>query len=150
MAMQIELSEAECRTLLGVLEIADWVLFAHHSDRPNDREEYHEFEQKIFAYADAFGFGDLIEYVEEHGEYFPTTKYEENSPVQSFIDEFENDSFWTELVDRLAIRDMVRELGQEKVQAMDVRERLARRLGYEERYDKEFREHGLERLAIKE
>jgi hypothetical protein len=78
------------------------------------------------------------------------SKGEENSPVQSFIDEFENDSFWTELVNRLAIRDMVRELGQEKAQAMDVRERLARRLDYEERYDQEFQAHGLERLAIKE
>lgn len=104
--MQVELSKAEYRTLLGVLEIADWVLFAHRSDKPRDRKEYHDLEQKIFAYADAFGFGHLIEYVEEHREYFPTAEYEENSPVRSFIDEFEAHNFWTELVDRLAMRDM--------------------------------------------
>jgi hypothetical protein len=38
--MQIELSKAEYRTLLGVLEIADRVLFAHRADRPSDRKEY--------------------------------------------------------------------------------------------------------------
>jgi hypothetical protein len=148
--MQIELSKAEYRTLLGVLEIADWVLFAHRSDKPSDRKEYHEFEQKIFACADTFGFGHLIEYVEMHRKYFPTAEYEENSPVRAFIDEFEDHNFWTELVDRLAMRDMFRELGPERVQAMDVRERLTRRLDYENRYDEEFQRHGLERLAIRE
>lgn len=63
--MQIELSKAEYHTLLGVLEIADWVLFAHRSDRPSDKEEYRCFEQKVFGYAEAFGFGHLIEYVEK-------------------------------------------------------------------------------------
>ena len=148
--MQIELSEAEYRTLLGVLKIADWVLFAHRSDQPSDRKEYHDFEQKIFGYAEAFGFGNLIEYVEKHQEYFPTPEHEENSPVQPFIDEFENHTFWNELVDRLATRDVLRELGEEKVQAMDPRERFMTHQDYEQKYDEEFEEHGIERLAIEE
>lgn len=148
--MQIELSKAEYQTLLGVLEIADRVLSAHRSDRPTDRKEYHDLEQKIFGYAEAFGFANLIEYVEKHKEYFPTSEYEENSPVQSFIDEFENHNFWTELVDRLATRDMLRERGEKKVQAMDSGERFMTHQDYERRYNEEFEEQGLERLSIKE
>jgi hypothetical protein len=148
--MQIELSTEEYRTLLGVLEIADWVLFAHRSDRPNDRKEYHDFEQKVFGYAGAFGLDNLIEYVQKHQEYFPTQEYEENSPVQPFIDEFEDHVFWRELVDRLATRDMLRELGEKKVQAMAPKERFMALQDHERRYSEEFEGHGLERLGIKE
>ena len=148
--MQIELSKAEYRTLLGVLEIAHWVLFAHRSDRPADRQAYRDFEQKVFGHAEAFGCGDLIEYVEQYKEYFPTAEYEENSHVQSFIDEFENHNFWAELLDRLAARDMFRELGEEEIEAMDDRERLTKRLDYESRYNEEFQKHGVERLEITE
>lgn len=148
--MQIELSKAEYRTLLGVLEIADWILFAHRSDRPSDRKEYHDFEQKVFGYAEAFGFNNLVEYVEKHQEYFPTPEYEENSRVQPFIDEFKNHTFWDELVDRLASRDMLRELGEEKAQAMDPKERFMTHQDYERRYNAEFEEHGIERLEIKD
>lgn len=149
-AMQIELSKAEYQTLLGVLEIADWVLFAHHGDRPSDRRKYHDLEQKLFGYAEAFEFDNLIEYVEEHGEYFPTTEYEDHSPMQRFTDEFENHNFWTELVDRLATRDMLRELGQQAVEAMDSGEQFMAHQDYERRYNEEFEEQGLERLSIKE
>ena len=148
--MQIEFSKAEYQTLLGVLEIADWVLFAHHGDRPSDRQKYHDLEQKLFGYAEAFGFDDLIEYVEEHGEYFPTAEYEENSPVQSFINEFQDHNFWAELVDRLATRDMLRELGKPAVQAMDPGHRFMTHQEYESKYNEEFEEQGLERLEIKQ
>ena len=148
--MEIELSKAEYRTLLGMIEIADWVLFAHCSDRPSDRKDYHDFEQKIFGYAEAFGFGNLIEYDRKHKEYFPTLEHDDNSPVRPFIDEFEDHTFWDELVDRLATRDMVRTLGEKKVRAMDPRERFMTHQDYEARYNEEFQDHGLEPLEIKE
>ena len=148
--MQIELSKAQYHTLLGVLEIADWVLFAHCSGEPSDRKEYRDFEQKIFGYAEAFGFGNLIVYDQKHKEYFPTLEHDENSPVRPFIDEFEDHTFWQELVDRLAARDMLRELGEEKVQAMAAGERFMARQDYEAKYSQEFEEHGIDRFAIKE
>lgn len=148
--MQIELSKAEYRTLLGVLEIASWVLFAHRSDKPTDRKEFHAFEQKIFGYAEASGFGHLIEYVKEHKKYFPTQEYEDNSPIRPFIEEFENHTFWEELVDRLASRDLLRELGEEKIQTMDPWDRLTALGNYDKRYRAEFAEHGIERLEIED
>ena len=68
--------------------------------------------------------------------------------MQPFIDEFENHTFWEELVDRLASRDMLRELGEEKVQAMDRKEYFTTHQDYERRYREEFEEYGLERLEI--
>ena len=104
--MQIEFTKQEFRTLLDILEIADWVINAHHSHTPDNCKKYSDFEQKIFSQAEAFGFSDLIEYVEKNQEYFPTMKHDDNSNVMPIIKEFEKDSFWEDIVEELAKRDM--------------------------------------------
>jgi len=147
--MQIDFSKDEYRTFLGILEIADWILFAHQTDKPQDRKHYQDFEQKIFAYAEAFGASDLIVYDEKYKQYFPTREYDENSPVRPFIDEFENDCFWTELAERLSDRDMLRELGEKKIRRMTAQERFMTHQEFEQKYQEEFEKHGIDRLQIK-
>ena len=58
-------------TFLEILEIAHWILFAHRTNEPEDRKRYQDFEQKVFSYAEALGFEDLITYDEEFEKYFP-------------------------------------------------------------------------------
>jgi len=148
--MKIDFSKEEFHTLLGILEIADWVLFAHRSDRPEDRKHYQDFEQKIFSYAKDFEADDLISYDEKYKQYFPTQEHDENSPVRPFIEEFENDCFWSELSERLADRDMLREIGEEKILRMSSKERFITHENFEQKYQSEFESHGLNRLEIKE
>lgn len=113
--MQIEFSKQEFRTFLEVLEIAHWVLNAHQTDAQDDRETYSVFEQKIFSHAKAFGFDDLIEYAEDDEKYYPTKKHDDNSNVMPFIEEFEIDSFWENLIGRMVRRDLVRKFGKKKI-----------------------------------
>jgi hypothetical protein len=148
--MQIEFSKQEFRTLLDILEIADWVINAHHSHTPEGCKKYSEFEQKIFSHAEDFGYDDLIEYVEKHQEYFPTKKHDDNSNVMPIIKEFEEGSFWADITEGLAKRDMVRELGEKKLSAMKPEEIFVAMQEFEEKYADEFENHGLDRLEVKE
>ena len=148
--MQIDFSKEEYSTFLEILEIAHWVLFAHRTNEPEDSKRYQDFEQKIFSYADVMGFDDLIKYNEEFERYFPTREHDENSPARPFIDEFENETFWSELIERLAERDMLQTLGDKKILKMTREERFKAHYGFEEKYGKEFEEHGIERLDIKD
>ncbi len=148
--MQIDFSKEEYSTFLEILEIAHWVLFAHRTDEPEDRKRYQDFEQKIFSYADVMGFDDLIKYNEEFERYFPTREHDENSPARPVIDEFENETFWSELIEQLAERDMLQALGDKKILKMTSEERFRAHYGFEEKYGKEFEEHGIERLEIRE
>jgi hypothetical protein len=148
--MQIDFSKDEYYALLGILEIANWVLFAHKTDEPEDRKVYKDLEQKIYSFAETFGFDDLIMFDKKYKEYFPTRKQDDNSPVRSFIDEFENDSFWDELIDRLSERDIQRDIGEKKLQSMTREERLKKYLKYEQSYQEEFEEHGIDRLGIRD
>jgi hypothetical protein len=145
--MEIDFSKEEYRTFLDILEIANWVLFALRTDEPEELKIYADFEQKIYSYARAFGFTNLIMYDEEFGKYFPTNEHDMNSPARPFIDEFENETFWDELTERMAQRDMKRELG-EKLIKMTREEKFKLYHDFEKKYSKEFKKHGIERLKI--
>ena len=89
-------------------------------------------------------------YDEELEKYFPTREHDENSPARPFIDEFEDETFWEELIDRLADRDLLHLLGDKKILKMSAEERFMAHHDFEEKYEKEFEERGIERLGIKD
>ena len=147
--MQIDFSREEYRTLLEIIEIADWVLFAHRTDTPKSLQKYSDLGQKILGFAEELGFGNLIAYDKELGKYFPTREDDENSPARPLIEEFENASFWEELIERLIDRDMLREFGEKNLLSMTRQQRFEAYFKFEEKYQKEFEQHGIERIRIR-
>ena len=65
-----------------------------------------------------------------------------------FIEEFENESFWNELLERLVERDLLRQLGEKTVEGLDPEEREIREEPYRRVYGDEFAMHGVDRLEI--
>jgi hypothetical protein len=63
-------------------------------------ERYADAAQKLFALATPLGCADLVEEVAE-GEFQPSEKLESEALLEK-ITRFEEDSFWRELVERLA------------------------------------------------
>ena len=63
--------------------------------------------------------------------------------------EFENDTFWDELLHRLVERDLIKqEGGVENVMNMDIRERFEKEEPLEKMYDTEFEVNGLDNIRI--
>ena len=146
--MKIEISKGEYKTLLQIFELADWVLTAHKTEEDKRHKLFHKLEQKLFSLADGMGYGSLIEYSKELREYFPTRKYEDTCSVMEFIEEFEDDSFWDELIDRLAMRDTIREVGEVEFKALEISERITLVESHKDIYWDEFEAHGLSRMYI--
>lgn len=146
--MKVELSKEEYRCLLEALEISNWVLFATKETDPPGRKKYRTLGQKIYSYAKHFGCGELIECDEETKRLHPALELEQTESVQEAIEEFEDDSFWEELLYRFVERDLVRREGEENVEKMDIDERIAKEAPIEEVYAAEFSEHGLDHLVI--
>lgn len=146
--MKINFTKKQYKTFLEILEIADWVLHAHDSDRV-ETKKYRDFEQLVFSFAKDFGFENLVEYDEELGAHFPTREFEETSPGMDFITEFENDTFWNEFVQRLAERDLVRQYGRERLKDMNGMELARRENQIEKRYAEEFFKNGLENVTFR-
>lgn len=142
--MKINLTKKEYVTLLEMIQVASWMINAHDEGPP--KQPYDALEEKILSHAKDFGCGELVQFDQNLGAHFTTRAFEER--VMPFIDEYDDDTFWTELTERLMERDMVRDLGEERYQALSGEERLVKERPYENKYDQEFAEHGLERLEV--
>jgi hypothetical protein len=148
--MQIEISKKEYRILLDVFHLADWILHCYKTAEGPETEEFRHLEQKFFALAKKMGFANLVEFDPEMGQYFPTREYDETNLAMDAIVDYDNESFWEELTERLATRDLILKEGKEKVMAMDDEERLVKTEDLREKYAVEFERHGISRLIIKE
>ena len=146
--MKVDITRQEYRTLLDLLGIAGWVLHAHRNDEAPRTSGYREVEQKFYALAAEYGCEDLIVHDQEEDQYYPTAEYEEEGPVLKFVDEYNDETFWKELVERLAMRDVLSKVGQKEFHSMSVEERLEKLDAAIGVYEKEFALNGLNRLAI--
>jgi len=147
--MKIDITKKEYRALLDIFHIADWVLHSYKMEEGPETEEYRNLEQKFFSFAQEMGFANLVEYDPELKKYFPTREYDETNVVMDAIVDYDNESFWEELMERLATRDLIVKEGKEKVMAMDDEERLVKTEKLRDKYAAEFERHGISRIIIK-
>jgi hypothetical protein len=146
--MEIILTTDEYEALLEMVQIASWILHAYRVEHEPETKAYRDLEQKILSLAKEAGFGDLVQYSEELREYFPSRAFEEEGRAMQFIEEYDEESFWDELAERLSTRDLVEEEGEVKVERMDRWERATRIESGHGKYLEEFERHGLGRLRL--
>jgi len=146
--MKIDFTKNEYRSLLDLLEIADWVMNAHSAWEESETKHYAALMQKIHALAEEMGCGDIIEYSKELGGYFATGAYEEEGNHRQFIDAFEEDFFWDELSYKLAVRDLAQQEGKEALEKMEFVERATKLTEFLSWYEEEFSENGLTNVQL--
>ncbi len=144
--MKVSFTTKEYGRLLELVHLGLWVAGARPDDPATMPERYADIAQKAFALAEPMGCADLVE-VDVNGQYFPGEKLT-SGPVEEKIDQFVEDAFWSEIVGRLAERDLRTELGSTKMSdelTPDEDERLA---ALEDNYWREFETNGVEYLIL--
>ncbi|MGZ4997024.1 MAG: hypothetical protein ACXV8J_04225 [Methylobacter sp.] len=134
--------------MLDVIYMANWILHAHDSEGRSDTKEYLDLFQKLMAYAKDMGCEDLVEFDEQQKKYAESFIFEEKSPALAYIDEFENGSFWAELISRLAHQDALIELKANDPQEVETEELFAAISKSEDKWSKEFEAFGLSRIRL--
>ncbi len=148
--MKINFTKKEYLLLLDILYMADWVLNAHkEAEGKEDTREYEKLEQKILSYAKKMGMEKYVDFDPEYDMYCHSRFFEESRRAQEFIDEFENDCFWEELIDRLTRRDFLKSFSEQEIKEMDPYTRFERLLKLSEKYSDEFEKNGLKNLVVK-
>lgn len=144
--MEISFDKAELEKLVEIAVMADWVMTAHDTEDDERKDGYLKLIQKIFGHAWKNGMKKEIEHLEDIKEFFPDENWEEASLARAFITEFEEKTFWDELVERLAERELNRKLGDKKAgsfeEHMEIYEGFATSIG------EEFAENDIEHLEI--
>ena len=143
--IQMEFSEAEYRLLLEMTYLADWMANAHKvPDEENLR--YRDLEQKLMAQGKKVC-GDMVDVDEEEKLYYPSKDLEEGVCCD-IIEEYDDETFWEELPDRLAVRDVEQEKGEGALEKMTPEERVKILGEKEDEYIDEIETHGLSRFVI--
>ena len=147
--MHLRLTEQELATLAEMVSLAAWVASWNQREGAEDAfTEYEALEGKILEKAAHSGFGDIIEFDEEQQRYRFSDEQQERSFFQECYDEFRNESFWEELVIRLADRDLIRRIGLKAWRKLSEEERRERTADLEKRYWDEFTRSGVDNLHV--
>ncbi len=145
--MKLHLTKKEYRALLDLIAVGDWVLHSHTVQDKDCSVTHRAVMKKIFSYSSEMQCEDLVEYDQKTDECYETCAYEE--VIQEvFIQPYNDETFWEELADRLAMRDAVREIGEDNLKTMEPLERVKLLGDKTDTYENEFEEHGLEYLTI--
>jgi hypothetical protein len=144
--MKVSFTPKEYARLLELVHMGLWMAGARPEDPATMPERYGELAQKVLALAEPLGCADLVE-VDVNGQYFPTEKLTDG-PVHEKIDRFVEDAFWSELVARLAERDLRAELGATKLADELTEDEEAQLATLEDNYWREFETKGVDNLVV--
>ena len=144
--MKVSFTPKEYGRLLELAHLGLWVAGARPDDPATMPERYAAITTKILGLAEVFGCADLVE-TDVNGQLFPTEKITDG-PAAEKIDKFVEDAFWSELVSRLAERDLRSELGPTKLSEEFTEEEEARLSGFEDGYWREFETNGVQHLVV--
>ncbi|MCX6717060.1 MAG: hypothetical protein NTU76_00070, partial [Candidatus Taylorbacteria bacterium] len=137
--MKINFTKKQYLQLLKMAYLGNWMI---NAQREKTIKEYDEVERYIFSFAKEFGYN---EYADEKN--FPTKQFEETD-VTDFQEEYDNETFWEELIRHFSTRDLEQTHGDEAIGKMSIEEFFKRYNMIEEKYANEFKKHGIERLGI--
>ena len=143
--MKIEVTKEQLDKLARLVYLGNWMA---NSWRNEDViEEYDEVESLILNEANKHGLGEYSELDEVEKKYVPSHELEEK--MTDLVDFYNDNTFWDQLIFRMADRDYVRKYGEEAMSELETEKGTAREKPLLEKYEKEFNEHGLDRMEIR-
>ncbi|WP_133130517.1 hypothetical protein [Legionella yabuuchiae] len=145
--MKINFTKKEYRALLDMISISDWVMNAHDDVGGHEDCQHSKLREKIMSLYKEFDAEDLVEYAPELDKHFESRDLEERM-MENFIDPYESECFWDELIMRLAERDAIESVGVEKFKSLEPIERIELVSEKKSRYENEFEKYGVQNLGL--
>ena len=139
--MELAFSVEQFRKLIELAYLGEWMLNAHHTDEHQDDAATLLFQQ-LLSSIEVEG----VETDAETGRKYLIAEWDTMLQERK-ISDYDDHTFWEELTERLAERDLAKRTGQ-RVEDIDRDDDLIELKPIEDRYRHEFEEHGLERLQI--
>jgi hypothetical protein len=144
--MKASFTSRDYARILELAHLGLWVAGARPDEPGSAPERYAGVAQKLFGLATAFGCADLVVEAEAGG--WRATEKLAEGPAREKLDQFLDDTFWTELVQRLAERDLRVELGATKLDDELSPEEETRLTALEDGYWREFEQRGVDHLLV--
>lgn len=146
--MKIDFTKSQYEDLLKVVSLGVWMINSHRTEDVVDK--YEDLEEHLLSFSADFGTERFAEFDEELKRFFPTREFEEDTDIERFREEYDDNTFWDELIYRLARRDLIRTFGEAGVFTMTTDELIEKEQPFIDKYEEEFERNGIDNLEIKE
>lgn len=144
--VKIEFSKEQFRALLELVYLGEYMVNGIRI--PGEYiARFDELQQYVCSLAARFGIADVAEFDDGLRKHFPSNSFDE--AMQEYIGAYDNETFWEELIHRLAERDFAEQYG-DAAQHFVPEDRFARISPLIERYEEEAEKHGIDRLRTVE
>lgn len=145
--MHLRFTEEELATLVEMVSLATEVAnINQNEDAAVNFSRFEDVENKVLESAKHAGLGSWIEFDPSRGKHRVTEEFQDRSFFQQSLDELRNNLFWEELMIRLAERDLIKEFGEDKWNAMSEEKQRNAAKKLEQRYWKKLSRDGMENL----
>lgn len=115
--LQLKLSKEQFKTILELVYLGNMMVNGHRNE---PIKEYVEIEKLFFTLAPQYGIENCSD---EESPQYPSRFFEEGE-MQIIIDEYDDTTFWEELIDRLTEMMRDRDYTMEQLSSMDPMERF--------------------------
>ena len=144
--MKVSFTTKEFARLLELMHLGLAVAGAQADDPATMPERYEELVQKVLGMAEGFGCAELVE-SDVNGQLFLNERVTEGVAAEKF-DAFVEDTFWAELVARLAGRDLRTEIGAAAEAEELEPEHESKLAELQDAYWREFEQRGVDNLVL--
>ncbi|HEY0946756.1 MAG TPA: hypothetical protein VGD81_15860 [Opitutaceae bacterium] len=147
--MKVSFTPKEYARLLELVHLGMHVVAGRQGFDTPGAKRYAELEQKLYELATPLGCGDLVT-VGDTGALVPSEKIEDDERLRKILGDYDNDTFWHELVTRLSDRDLATEQAKQQLSGaggppIDADARLHR---LEDSYWDEFEKNDLANVVL--
>ena len=143
--IEMSFTKAELQLLIKLLYTGYYVC-DRDEDSDSERKAKELLVDRFLQNALTYQITDGIEYEAKFDRHFLDADHEDL--LLDDYNDFIEDSFWDELIFRLARRDLVSAVGEAKFKDMETLEIVKEEEKYMERYREEFERNGIERVGI--
>ena len=143
--MKIELTNEQLESLVKLVYLGN--MMANTWRTKDVIREFDDVESLVLAAAEKNGLEDYVDFDREEKKRVPSAGLEEE--MAEAIDSYDDNTFWDQLIFRMADRDYSRKYGEDALDELTTEEGTRREKPLLDKYEKEFNEHGLDRVEIR-
>ena len=142
--IDITFSKKELKKLLKLAYIGYYVVSEYEDELEEKQSE--DLIDKILQICLEYKIEDGIEFDSKlNGYFFDGNKEDE---ILNEYHEFIEDSFWYEIINRMARKDLVEEMGEKEIVKMEIEEIINKEEKYKIKWEKEIEENGLRNFKV--
>lgn len=144
--MNIPLTPEQLEHLVKLATLGHWLANSWRTDEDR-HEEYDRLLEHVLSAAAENGLDRLV--APGEGDKGPAPSEELEEALQPLIDFYNDNTFWDELIYRLADRDYARKYGDEALDELETEAGQTKEEPLLRKYEKEFDAFGLDRVEIR-